>query len=147
MKIVKVIIGTILLCICMVISIYASSSEQYVFEYIKPELTVVFNRDTQFTESKMQYIADSFAGIHICDNSIDSKNNIICSLLGHNLSTGQVNVITHRVTIWNPRCRLDVYDVTGCSRCDYTEQVLVTSRHISCHPEELPLPESTDPAE
>ena len=147
MKAIRVIYGIILLSIFLMLSISASNTQQLVFEYGHPEATVIFDDTSFFSEQKKQEIADSLIGMQLVDDEHLSQENIICSLFGHNLSTSAVSVITHRVSIWNPRCRLDIYDVTGCSRCNYTEEVLVSSGRILCHPEELPLPESTNPTE
>ena len=147
MKIIKRFMGIILCCLVLTITVNASEIGQNTYEFIEPEMTVQFSSDTEFSEQKKYEIACSFAGV--CNSHIpgDSINNIICSLFGHNLSTSMISVTTHKVHIRDPRCQLDIYDVTGCSRCDYIEQVLVSSGRISCHPEELPLPEGTNPTE
>ena len=148
MKIIKLTLCILCVAMFLMLTVSASNTEQLIYEYTNPEMTIIFDSECNFSETKMNSIADSFAGIHIYENGTpDSINNIICSLIGHNLTTGQVNVITHKVSIWNPRCRLDIYDVTACSRCDYTEEVLVSSRRFSCCPENLPLPEGTNPTE
>ena len=147
MKIFRAIISFIIITMFVTLTIFASETQNYVFEYEIPEITVSFDEGTVFSEEERQEIADSFAGIISDLESLNAPNNIICSIFGHNLSTGEVSVLRHKVTHRAPRCRLEIYDVTACSRCDYTEQVLVTSSYIFCCPEELPLPENTNPTE
>ena len=149
-KSVEIVLSIIMVCLFMVITISASEPNRYVFDYNDDNdicVTVSFDLDCTFSELKKQEIADSF-GTAQNNTKPDSPKNIICSIFGHDLSTSAVSVIQHRVTIWNPRCLLSIYDVTGCSKCDYIEQVLVGSpMHITCCPENLPLPEGTNPTE
>ena len=148
MKAIKFLLGVLFACTFISLSVYAGSTDLNIIEFHNPDVTVSFEDESTFTDNQRLTIAASLAGINMnSGGNIASPNNIICSLFGHDLTSGQVNVIRHKVTIWSPRCKLEVYDVTACLRCDYSEQTLVTSSFIFCHPEELPLPEGTNPTE
>ena len=141
MKIICKILSVVLLFVSLSQALLVSSTNGDVYEFTNPDITVTFDSSGVFTEQKKEEIAYSFAGFIPNDNGEKSTNNIICSIFGHDLSSGTVTVVQHKVYIRSPRCVLSIYDVTGCSRCDYIEQVLVGSSRIICHPEELPLPE------
>lgn len=148
MRIIKKLVVVLVICVLLTISVFATQTDQQkVFEYVDPETTVVFEDETDFTEAQMQKMADSLVGIHNSDDEESSPRNLICTIIGHDLSSGRVSVTKHKVTIWNPRCLVSIYDVTACSRCDYAETVLISSFHIFCCPENLPLPENTNPTE
>ena len=146
MRVLLITVIAFILSLSLVSTILAQEIKGYTYEFDNPERTIVFSSEDAFTQEKMNVIAESFVSVNNAEGQNNSRN-IICSIIGHNLSTSEVLVITHKVSHYDPRCRLDVYDVTGCSRCDYTEQVLISSGRISCHPEELPLPENTNPTE
>ena len=147
MKFLRYLLSSCIICLVLMMSIEASSDPQYVYEYNIPEVTVSFSSNNGFSEQKRQVIANNIAGLQNENVESESTRNIICSIFGHDLSSGEVISIKHKVSHRDPRCLLEIYDVVSCSRCDYLEQNLISSRHISCHPEELPLPENTNPTE
>ena len=65
-----------------------------------------------------------------------SPDNIICTIFGHDLSTTTVTVTHHKVEQHHPRCLMELYHVTACSRCNYTDAELQSSFHILCCPED-----------
>ena len=141
------------LCIiCMLTMVITSASEidEFVFEYDIPLATVEFDNACEMSMLQKQSVADQIVGVASfgpINYNVDQVNNIICSLFGHDLAYSTVTVTHHKVRIYDPRCLKELYDVTYCTRCDYTVENFVGSGYISCHPEELPLPEGTNPTE
>ena len=57
---------------------------------------------------------------------------LTCTLLGHKTESTQVYKINHEVRATSPRCLKKTYDYIACTRCDYEESVLVSSKYIVC---------------
>lgn len=89
---------------------------------------VIFASDSAFTEFQKQNIINHFTGT---DDHAVSVQGILC-LFGHNLTTGSCQYVTHRYYASVPRCLQEIYDVSTCSRCDYTSSTFVSSTRIGC---------------
>ncbi len=89
---------------------------------------VIFASDSAFTEIQKQNIINHFIGT---DDHVASVQCILC-LFGHNLTTERIEYITHRYYESAPRCLRETYDVSTCSRCDYTSSTFVSSVRIGC---------------
>ena len=57
---------------------------------------------------------------------------LTCTLLGHKIESSTVTTITHKVRSSSPRCLKKVYDYESCTRCDYEESTLLSSKYIVC---------------
>lgn len=57
---------------------------------------------------------------------------ILCDLLGHKLETTSTTTVTHKARATAPRCLQKTFLVETCTRCDYTNSTLTSSRYISC---------------
>lgn len=57
---------------------------------------------------------------------------ILCTLFGHNLDTGVAKTITHKVRATSPRCLEETYEYQVCTRCDFSDSILIGSRYIVC---------------
>lgn len=138
MKQIKTIIIGIAIITSLTCALYATSQNPNIFEYSDPRITVEFSEENELTYEVKETIANEFAGI-VEEEAIGSvhPNNIICTLFGHSTSTTMVTVTHHRAYIHAPRCTIDYYDVTTCSRCSYNEKVLLGSEMIHCCPEDL----------
>ncbi len=139
MKRVKFIIMFILAFMLMT-SVCADSLNPLVYQYTNPEVTVVFSEPLGVAPERQQSIADEIAGVDtslLSSPGSVSPDNIICTLFGHKLSD-QVTVTAthHKVNQYQPRCLMEVYHVTYCTRCDYTDSQLVDSIYIFCCPED-----------
>ena len=130
---------TLIISVMMLLSSlsYASSGVNNVFQYYEPDITAEFDEGNELDEITKEKIADHLAGI-ITMGQIDdvTPDNILCTLFGHQTSQSAVTVTRHKVYIHAPRCRKDFYEVTSCSRCDYTVEELLGSACIDCHPED-----------
>lgn len=139
MKIIKYLSIAILACFLM-LSVYADGLNPLVYQYTDPEVTVVFSEPLDVSPERQQSIADAIAGVELISLSepgISSPENLICTLFGHNL-TGPVAVSAthHKVNSFEPRCLLEIYHVTYCTRCDYTDAEFITDTYIFCCPED-----------
>lgn len=138
MKILKTITAFILAS-ALTLTIFADGINPLIYQYIDPEITVEFADALNISPERQQQIADEIAGINTSSVSAFpsvSPNNIICTLFGHDLSTTTVTATHHKVHVHEPRCLVEIYHVTACSRCNYTDPQLVGSGFICCCPED-----------
>jgi len=138
MKTLKTIALFCLLCF-FTLSAFADEINTLVYQYYNPEVTVTFEEPLDVSAERQQQIADNISGVNssnIVEINGESPDNIICTLFGHKLSTTTVTATHHKVHVHSPRCLMEVYDVTACSRCDYTDAELVGSFFVVCCPED-----------
>ena len=139
MKKIKYLIIIALVPILM-LSVHADGLTPLVYQYTDPEVTVVFSESLDMSAERQQSIADEIAGVvttSLTEPGVVSPDNLICTLFGHKLSDPvTVTATHHKVRSTEPRCRMDVYHVTYCTRCDYTNSELVASNFIFCCPED-----------
>lgn len=57
---------------------------------------------------------------------------LTCTLLGHKTESTHVYKINHEVRTTSPRCLKKTYDYITCTRCDYSESILLSSEYIIC---------------
>ena len=136
MKVVKVLL---LIASILIFSVVVCADEltSLVYQYSNPEATVTFSEYLDIPSERYQKIADDLIGITSMEPlEPEQPNGIICTLFGHNLTTTTVTVTHHKVRQYTPRCLMEVYHVSTCSRCDYYTQEMVNSFHISCCPED-----------
>jgi hypothetical protein len=115
------------MAVCMLFSLGVISGavgeNEFVFYYGDKEITV----SGDFDVGKAQSIADALDGQVIIE-----PLGIVCVFLGHDLVSGVGKEITHRVYATAPRCFEKTYDITYCTRCNYSVGKLVRERYISC---------------
>lgn len=123
----------------LTLSIFADGINPLVYQYYHPEVTVEFEETLNISAERQQIIADNIAGITssaMSDPAMASPDNIICTIFGHDLSTSTVTATHHKVHVHEPRCLMELYHVTACSRCNYTDAELIGSAFICCCPED-----------
>lgn len=138
MKVPKLIILTFLLGF-LILSVYADELNPLIYQYNNPEITVVFSEPLQTTPDRQQSIADEIAGVtpSIIYPNPANPDNILCTLFGHKLADPvTVTATYHKVDPHQPRCLLKAYDVTYCTRCDYTDTVQFDEFYVFCCPED-----------
>lgn len=121
------------------LNVAADNLNPLIYQYTNPDITVVFSEALNVTLERQQDIADEIAGIEsgtTLNSNTASPDNIICTIFGHDLSTTTVTVTHHKVEQHHPRCLMELYHVTACSRCNYTDAELQSSFHILCCPED-----------
>jgi len=123
----------IILCTCMVLTIHASTPEQFEFNYVDQGVTIIYEEDTAFSNEKRQYIADQLV-YGDTDNGISTY--AWCWLTGHDLVSDSVIEIQHKVSSTVPRCYKTIYEVITCTKCDHTETNKLSSVFIPCCPED-----------
>jgi len=121
-KIISLLIVLNTLC-AMTINSY---QDQYIFEY--PNQTVIFKTDTIFNSEERQYLAEYL--IYGAGNV--SPCGLTCILFGHDLKTGYMTTIKHKVYISQPRCVMETYESSFCTRCEYISNILIGSSLFVC---------------
>lgn len=127
---------SLLICVTILMAsiciIAAANTNIYTYEIDGYEYTVEIS-DDGISNEKKQSIADALVGTN--EPEIMTAN-LWCSLFGHDYRYTNVSVTQHKVNVYNPRCKLQFYDVTYCDDCDYTEQTLISNSYICCCPED-----------
>ena len=116
------------LCFVLTLSVCASTSETFMYEYENEGITIVFDEETPFSKEERQSIADYLA--HGEDDSVSTQS--LCWLTGHKLTSDSVIEIRHKVSTKAPRCYRTIYEVITCSKCDYVETNKLASSFIDC---------------
>ena len=130
----KSFIKIIAICIAMLsltLAISASSENALIIFYSEEGITVEFDANTSLSPEKRQMIADAIA----IDNPV-IQSRAWCWLTGHDKTTETVTATYHKQLPLDPRCLLEIYLVTTCSKCDFYEEELHSSGYITCCPEE-----------
>lgn len=139
MKFFRLFLSVILLSV-LVFTVHADEFVPLIYQYTNPDVTVEFYEPLEVSAERQQAIADNIAGITtsiLSSPVLDSPNNIICTLFGHDIAPqSTVTATHHKVNKYNPRCLMEVYHVTYCKRCDYTVTELVNDFFIFCCPED-----------
>jgi hypothetical protein len=129
----------LILIICMMFSINvfadsAADEQTPVFYYENKEI-VLENND--LNQAELQRIADFVAvgdAVHITHEGVTTYG--LACLFGHNLTTSKATETTHNAYATSPKCLLQKYEVTTCTRssCDYMEKTLISSERTNeCH--------------
>jgi len=118
-----------LLILTLSLLVSATDINTYIFDYSLEEITIIFSEETSFSEDKRKAVADSI----VYDIPI-SQTYSLCWLLGHDTVTETVTAVYHKKSVYDPRCQLEIYDITSCTNCDYVYPRLVNSTYISCCP-------------
>ena len=129
-KIISILMGLLILmttmCICATAT--SDSNNTYTYETEEAVYTVEFN-DNNLTAEEQKIVSAKLVGIN--DGSAQTYG-LGCTLFGHDYKYTTANVVTHKVRTYAPRCKKQIYDVTYCEDCDYTEQTLTTTTYIDC---------------
>lgn len=120
------------LLLASVISCFAASETDVVWEYEGEQKTVIFESDTAYTADEQKYIADTLVYGESKNDGIELQS--LCWLTGHKTKTEYVTVITHKVNATEPRCLKERYKVTTCENCSYQEETLVSRGYYACCP-------------
>ncbi len=126
MKKILTVILAMIICTCACLSISAADNNISVIE--TEHLEIIFDEDSVFSNDQKQKIAEFLA----YGNSDMQTYGLMCTLFGHKYTTENVQTITHCVYSSAPRCLSQNYEVSICSRCDATEQTLISEKPIYC---------------
>lgn len=125
------ILSLILVVLCFTLAISASEINGPTIVYPDEGVTVRFEENTSFSSAQMQAIADSI----VLDSPIP-QTYAFCWLTGHDTITETVTATQHKADVYDPRCYLEIYLITTCSKCDYYSEELHSAGYISCCPED-----------
>ena len=121
----------ILVMLCFVLAVSASELNGTAIEYPNEMITIQFEENTSLSAERMQMIADSFVyGTPI------PQTYALCWLTGHDKVTETMTVTQHKADQYDPRCILEIYLITTCTKCDYYSEEFDSSGYISCCPED-----------
>lgn len=131
MKYLKISYLTLIFVFTLALIVSAETNETYIFEYPEHNITIEFSDTSLLSNNARQIIADS-----IVSGSPIPQAYSLCWLLGHDTVLDKVTAVYHKKSVYDPRCQLEIYDVTSCTNCDYVYPDLVSSTYISCCPPE-----------
>lgn len=119
----------ILLVFAISISIFAihsSAADEVEEAYIE----IIFLDENVSDEFKEKATAHLLSGG--AEDEGAATYGILCKAFGHVLETSKTTKITHKVNATAPRCLQRTYEVSACTRCDYTVSTLTSSSYIYC---------------
>ncbi len=129
-KIISVLTSLFILAmvLCMSVSAESTVNNTYTFETVDAHYTVEF-LDNNLTKEQQKAVAEKLVSD---EYDLTQTYGLGCTLFGHDYKYTTVSVIRHKVRTSAPKCIKDMYDVTYCEDCDYTEQTLTGSINIYC---------------
>lgn len=126
-KIIALILVVASIFSAMSISAYAENTTENTVTVVANEVVFIFDADTT-EDFRNKFIVNYFN--HGDDD--DAVYGLTCTLLGHKLESSVITAITHKAKATAPRCLRETYNTEVCSRCDYTNSVLIGSEYIAC---------------
>lgn len=126
-KIIALIMVVVSLFSVISVSAYAEEASEDTITVTVNETEFIFDVNTS-EEYRNKFIADYFNGN---DDDVATYG-LMCTLFGHKLESSVITAITHKAKATAPRCLRERYNTEVCSRCDYTNSVLISSEYISC---------------
>lgn len=123
-KIIALILVVVTVFSVMSVSVYAEDASTVTVTVNGVDF--IFDADTS-EEFRDKVIADYFGG----DDGAAAYG-LTCTLFGHKTETSIITAVTHKAKTTAPRCLENTYQKEVCSRCDYTNSVLVHSVYIYC---------------
>ncbi len=126
-KIIALFLVVVSVFLTMSITAYAEESKENTVTVTVNEVEFIFDADTT-EEFRNKFIAHYFS--HGDENA--STYGLMCTLFGHKLESSIATTITHKAKSTAPRCLQETYEIEACTRCDYANPVLLSSKYISC---------------
>ena len=127
-------IAALVLAMILTLSFCVAASATSVNKsYIYGDLEIVFEENSVYSDEMKARVADYIV------NGDDgaSTYNLLCTLFGHKETVEAVATISHKVDPVNPRCLKQIWEVTGCTRCEEAlGMVLLGETYITCCPED-----------
>ncbi len=126
-KIIALVLVVVSLFCVMSISVCAQDTSANTVTVTVNETVFVFTADTS-EEFRSKVISHYFNH----DDENTAAYGLMCTLFGHKLESSVVTAITHKAKATSPRCLQETYNVEACTRCDYTNPILLGSTYIVC---------------
>lgn len=111
----------------MSISVCAEDASDNTVTVTVNETEFIFVADTT-EDFRDKAISHYFSG----DDEDSATYGLMCTLFGHKLESSVIVAITHKVRATAPRCLRETYDTEACTRCDYTNAVLISVSYVGC---------------
>lgn len=129
---IKYIITTMLIIITVWMTCFGALAVEPISPntYQIDNVTVVFETTSTLSTEQQKQVAYNLA---YGDTGIETYG-LWCNLFGHDYNVETVYTITHCVNPVPPRCLRQYYQVSTCTRCGYSESVLIGSDYINCCP-------------
>lgn len=125
----------IIAIIMVVVSLFAIMSFSAYAEEVKEDTITVTVNEIEFTfdvNTSEEYRNKIIAHYFDKNDEDVATYGLMCTLFGHKLESSIITTITHKAKATAPRCLRERYDTEACTRCDYTNAVLISSEYISC---------------
>ena len=126
-KIIAFIMAVVSLFSVMTFSAFANDAAEETVTVTVDNTSFIFNSNTS-DEFRSRFIAEYLNPV---DDGAETYG-LTCTLFGHKLETNVLTVVTHKKRTTDPRCLEETYNVETCSRCEYSNKTLISSRYISC---------------
>lgn len=126
-KIISLILVVVSIFSIMSISVYADDTANNTVTVTVNETTFTFDADTS-EDFRNKAIANYFNP----ENDGADAYGLTCTLFGHKLESSVITAITHKVKANDPRCLRERFNTEVCTRCDYTNPILIGSDYITC---------------
>lgn len=126
-KIIALMLVVISIFSVMSISVYAEDTADNTVTVTVNETTFIFDASTS-----EEFRSKAIAGYFNAENDGAAAYGLTCTLLGHKLESSYMTTITHKVRATDPRCLQERYNVEVCTRCDYTNPILISSTYTTC---------------
>lgn len=126
-KLIALILVVVSMFSLMSISVYAEETTEKTITVTVNEVEFVFDADTSegFRNKAIAYYFNH-------NNEGATSYGLTCTLFGHKLESSVITTITHKVSATAPRCLQETYNMEICSRCDYTNPILISASYIHC---------------
>lgn len=126
-KMISLVMVVVSLFLIMSVSVSAEDTNENTVTVTVNETEFIFDAETT-EDFRDKAISNHFN--HGDENT--ATYGLMCTLFGHKLESSVITTITHKVRATAPRCLRERYDTEACTRCDYTNAVLISSEYISC---------------
>lgn len=126
-KIIALMLVVISVFSVMSISVYAEDTADNTVTVTVNGTTFIFDAETS-EDFRNKAIANYFSP----ENDGTAAYGLTCTLLGHKLESSYVTAITHKAKATSPRCLRETFNMEVCTRCDYTNPILIDSSYIVC---------------
>jgi len=130
-KIIKTILSVslILTVLCTGVFAHSDTTTNHI-HYSDENKTVIFDDISNIDSDKQIFIANAL----VYGAPVQSR--AWCWLTGHSYQENAIEVITHEVSEYSPRCWRDLYVITTCENCDYYEEEYLGGGSVFCCPED-----------
>lgn len=129
----RIIVALLALCLMMCGLPFGSSAYSHKFSYDNGIEVVIDCEGIDY--DKMQFIADSLAGVNNVQDEGVSSYGLLC-IFGHDIKYGTSQVTYHNASTTEPKCKIVAYNVESCQRegCTYFEKTEQSTTWLAdCH--------------